>query len=302
VHWLDRLSLRVLQRMQIFEGGWGDVEQFRARAAEGNSVRAASRLEFTWSAPQRVRGLTVQDGVAVSPSAELLPSNIATVHVRRVLTPRPAKRRVVVPPSWGDGGYGMRMWLVGALVAQGLEPWLLEGAYLGARAAPMPKVEDFLRMGFAHIEEVRALLQTHTDEEVPTAVAGYSMAGQLGSHAVATLPFEVPVVAMAAPTSADVVFIEGPLSKQVKWEALGDDAREKMREVLQHANLLKLEVPRSAKRAVAFNAGDGIVAPAATQQLAKHWGVEPMKLSTGHAGAYVFERRALQRFIADTLR
>lgn len=302
MHWLDRLSLRVLQRMHIFEGGWGDVEQFRARAAEGNQVRPARKLELTWGPTQRLRGLTVQDGVAESPSAELLPSTIATLRVRRILTPRPAKRRVVIPPSWGDGGYGPRMWLYGALVAQGLEPWLLEGAYLGARAAPMPRVEDFLRMGFAHIEEVRALVQTHHDAGVPTSVAGYSMAGQLGSHAVATLPFEVPVVAMAAPTSADVVFIEGPLAGQLRWEALGDGAKEKLREVFQHADLLKLEPPKSTKRAVALNAGDGIVAPGSTGKLAKHWGVEPLTLRTGHTGAYVFERRALQRFISDTLR
>lgn len=302
MHWLDRLSLRVLRRMQIFEGGWGDVEQFRARADETNAVRAAQKLDLTWSPPHRVRGLTVQDGVAKSPASSLLPDGLSTLHVRRVLTPRPAKRRVVVPPSWGDGGYGPRLWLFGALVAQGLEPWLLEGAYLGARAAPMPRVEDFLRMGFAHIEEVRALLQTHHDEGVPTALAGYSMAGQLGSHAVATLPFEVPVVAMAAPTSADVVFVDGPLSGQVRWEALGDGAREKLREVLLHADLMKLAVPRSVKRAVAINAGDGIVAPRATHELAKRWNVEPLTLRTGHTGAYVFERRALQRFITDTLR
>ncbi len=300
MHWLDRLSLRVLRRASIFQDGWGDVLPFEARGREAHTVRPASSLSFTWLPPRRERGLTIQDGTAPSPVGDL-PSNIATMHVRRVLTPRPAKRRVVVPPSWGEGGYGPRMWLVGALVAQGLEPWLLEGAYFGARAAPLTRVEDFLRMGLAHIDEARSLLQTHADEGTPTGLAGYSMAGQLGSIAAATMPFEVPVVAMAAPPSADVVFVEGPLSAQLRWERLGGDARVKVPDVMRRVSLLDAPPPRSPRRAVVINSGDGIVNPEATARIAAHWGVEPVKLATGHLGAYALERRALQQVIAQTL-
>ena len=107
------------------------------------------------------------------------------------------------------------------------------------------------------------------------------------------------------PAQAFVLLDRGPGTGgawQLRWEALGDGAKEKLREVFQHADLLKLEPPKSTKRAVALNAGDGIVAPGSTGKLAKHWGVEPLTLRTGHTGAYVFERRALQRLISDTLR
>ena len=297
MHWLDRLSLRFIQREKVFEAGWGELTQFEALGEALKTPHSAPRLSLKWDPPKRERGLLVQDGTAPSPSALLAD----TLRVRRIFTPRPLRRRVVVPPSWGDGGYGARMWLVGALVARGLEPWLLEGAYLGARKAPMTKVEDFFRMGLCHIEEIRALLQTHQDDGVLTSVAGYSMAGQLGSQAVQSLPFDVPVVAMAASASPDVVFCDGPLSSQVQWQVLGEGARERLKDAMRRVSVLDLAPPRSARRAVVLNTGDGIVAPGSTEKIARHWGVEPVRLATGHLGAYTLERRRLQQVIAQTL-
>lgn len=193
------------------------------------------------------------------------------------------------------------MWLVGALVARQIEPWLLEGAYLGERAAQLSTVEDFFRMGLSHIEEVRALAQTHHAEGARTAVAGFSMAGQLGSMAVQSLPFELPVVALAASPSPDVVFVDGPLSRQVQWPHLGDDAKERLRAAMRHVSVIDQPPPTSARKAVVLTEQDGVVAPEAQARIAAHWGVEPTKLRTGHLGAYVFERRRLQQVIADTL-
>lgn len=300
MHWLDRLSLRYLKRQHVFEAGWGALEPLIPFGEKLKAPHEAPTLRFTWEAPKRERGLLVQDGTAPSPS-EVLPEALRTLKVRRILPPRPARWRLVVPPSWGDAGYGPRMWLVGALVARQIEPWLLEGGYLGARAAPMQTVEDFFRMGLSHIEEVRALVQTHRAEDALSAVAGFSMAGQLGSMAVQSLPFEVPVVAMAASPSPDVVFCDGPLSMQVQWPALGDDAKERLRTAMRHVSVLDQPPPRSPRKAVVVTQADGIVAPQATERIARHWGVEPVRLATGHLGAYALERRRLQRVIAETL-
>lgn len=300
MHWLDRLSLRWLKRQHVFEGGWGELDGLIPHGEKLKVPHAAPTLKFEWSAPKRERSLTVQDGLAPSPS-EVLPNALKTVRVRRILTPRPARTRLIFPPSWGDGGYGARMWLVGALVARNIEPWLLEGAYLGERAAQLKTVEDFFRMGLSHIEEVRALAQTHHAEGARTAVAGFSMAGQLGSMAVQSLAFELPVIAMSASPSPDVVFIDGPLSMQVQWPHLGDDAKERLRTAMRHVSVLDQPRPTSARRAMVITEQDGIVAPAAQERIAAHWDVEPTKLRTGHLGAYVFERRRLQQVIADTL-
>jgi hypothetical protein len=154
-------------------------------------------------------------------------------------------------------------------------------------------------MGLSHVEETRALVETAAAGGLAVAVAGYSMAGQLGSIAVVTLPREVPVIAMAASDSPAVVFCDGPLSRQVRWDALGPDGRERLREAMEFSSLLHLPPPKSPRRAVVVTEADGVVSPRATERIAAHWGVEPTRLSTGHVGAYALHRRGLQRLIAD---
>jgi hypothetical protein len=70
---------------------------------------------------------------------------------------------------------------------------------------------------------------------------------------------------------------------------------------MRHVSVLDQPPPRSERKAVVITEGDGIVAPDATERIARHWGVEPTRLRTGHLGAYVLERRRLQRVIAETL-
>jgi hypothetical protein len=302
VHWLDALSIRWLKRSPIFAGGWGQLDEVEAFAHTLKTPSPGTPLSITWGPIRRETSLSVQDGTAMSP-AKILPSALRMIHVRRVLTPLKPKKRLIVPPSWGDAGYGPRMFLAGALVARGIEVWLLEGAYFGKREAKIDTVEDFFRMGLGHIDEVRALLETHQQDGLATSVAGYSMAGQLGSMAVQSVPYEVPVVAMACAPSPDTVFVEGPLSQQVQWAAIGgiESAREKLTSAMRHVSVLDQPPPKSSKRLVALNAKDGIVAPAATRKMAAHWQVEPIELSTGHVGAYALHRRKLQDLIARTI-
>lgn len=301
MHWLDSLSIRWLKRSPIFAGGWGELRDAEAFAETLRTPSPGKQLSFTWGPIHRDTALSVQDGTAMSPAA-ILPSSLRTMYVRRILTPGKAVRRLIVPPSWGDAGYGPRMFLAGALVARGIEVWLLEGAYFGKRQAEISKVEDFFRMGLGHIEEVRALLETHQhDGGLPTSVAGYSMAGQLGSMAVQSVPYDVPVVAMACAPSPDTVFVEGPLTQQVQWATLGDGAQEKLAGFMRRVSVLDLPAPKSSKRAVVVNRKDGIVDPEATRKFAAHWNVEPLELATGHVGAYTLHRRTLQRVIGDTI-
>ncbi|MFT3710005.1 MAG: alpha/beta hydrolase family protein [Archangium sp.] len=299
MHWLDSLSIRWLKRTPIFSKGWGSLDEVEAFAQTLRTPSPGKPLSITWGPIHRDTSLSVQDGTAISP-AQILPSSLRTMHVRRVLTPLAAKKRLIVPPSWGDAGYGPRMFLAGALVARGIEVWLLEGAYFGKREAKLDTVEDFFRMGLGHIDEVRSILETHQQGGLATSVAGYSMAGQLGSMAVQSVPYEVPVVAMACAPSPDTVFVDGPLTSQVQWNALGGD-RERLRAAMRHVSALDQPPPKSQKRLVALNTKDGIVAPDATRKMAAHWGVEPVELSTGHVGAYALNRRKLQDLIARTI-
>ncbi|MBL8923504.1 MAG: alpha/beta hydrolase family protein [Myxococcaceae bacterium] len=221
----------------------------------------------------------------------------------------PTRARVLVPPSWGDEGFGRRTHLFDALRYQGVELWLLEGAYFGSRRAAaqqgmnLPTVGDFLRMGLANVVEVRALVATALEAKpsLPVALAGYSMAGQMSAHAAASLDVEVPVTVMAPPDDASVVFCDGPLAASVDRAALGDEGMERLRAVLRQLSVLHQPVPRSRQRVVVAMRRDGVVAPAAMERLARHWGVTPTWVDSGHLGAWAFHGRALRRAVLTTL-
>ncbi len=217
------------------------------------------------------------------------------------------RARVIVPPSWGDEGFAKRRYGFGALVERGLELWFLEGPFFGTRRLGGSKltlstVEQFLLMGLANVVELRAVIGAARADGVPLVVAGYSMAGQLAAQAVATLPWELPVVSMAPSDSAGPVFVDGPLSGAVHFDALGFSGRRRLAELLfARSRVQVLPPPRSPKRVVVANRHDGIVPPSSMERLAQHWGVAPRWIESGHLGAFLFHRDVLQGAIESVL-
>jgi hypothetical protein len=299
VHWLDSAYLALTSRVQLFSRGWGEHEAVMESAAPLRAPHEPARLKLSWSAADG----PVSIGTAVSPCPRLM-APVSTVTVLRLTPPNP-RARVVLPPSWGDEGFTKRRFGFGGLLARGVELWMLEGAYFGTRRIrarlAMSTVEEFLTLGLATVLELRALVAAARADGRPVAVAGYSMAGQLAAQAVATLPWEIPIVAMAPSDSAGPVFIDGPLSKAVDFAALGDDARERLGQLFHRSRVQALPPPRSKRRTVVATRRDGIVPPTAMERLAAHWDVTPRWLDTGHLGAYLFHRDVLQRAVLEAL-
>lgn len=295
VHWLDRAYLAILRRGRMFSRGWGAHEDVMQAAAPLLEPHAPQPLELTWS----------ENGIGTAPSpCTRLTGPSSTLTVLR-LSPKKPRARVVLPPSWGDEGFTRRRFGFGALVAHGIELWMLEGVYFGTRRTPgettFSTVEQFLTLGLANVLELRALVAAARSDGLPVALAGYSMAGQLAAQAAATLPWEIPVVAMAPSDSAAPVFLEGPFAGDVDFKALGHDSRERLEQLFFRSRVQVLPPPPSKRRFVVATRRDGIVAPQAMERLASHWNVAPRWLDTGHVGAYVFHRDALQRAVLEAL-
>lgn len=304
MHWLDAVYLRWTKRQPLFERGWGEVEGPLAHvpALLKRSVPEPLALEFM---PTSAR----TDEAFVTSPAPLLEHATSRLHIVRLRAKGPNRARLIVPPSWGDEGFGARSYLVNALRYDGVEVWLFEGAYFGSRRAAgqrgvgLHTVGDFLRMGLANVVEARALVMTALAMEptLPVALAGYSMAGQMTAHTAASLDLEVPVTVMAPSDDASAVFCDGPLSRGVTWSALGDDAVERLRVVLRSLSVLAQPPPRSARRLVVATKADGIVPPSSMQAIAKHWSVTPTWIDSGHLGAYAFHRGSFGRAIRSML-
>ncbi len=299
MHWLDSAYLLLSRRLRLFHRGWGDLEPVMQAAAPLLNPHPPAPLELAWQ--QKGRGLAL--GSAPSP-CPFLPGASAALQVLK-LSPEKVRARLVLPPAWGEEGFMQRRFGFTALLREGVELWLLEGAFFGSRRDGGPPhlatVRDFLLMGLANVLETRALVGAARADGTPVAVAGYSMAGQLGAQAVATLPWDVPVVAMAPSDTASAVFLDGPLSKTVAFGSLGLDARARLQELFDRARLQVLPPPRSPKRVVVGTRLDGIVPPEAMERVAQHWSVKPRWVESGHLGGYVLHRKVLQRAVMDVI-
>jgi hypothetical protein len=305
MHWLDALYLRLTRRARLFTGGWGDPDRPLEHVAPllTRSVPEPLRLEFLPTAAR------TEEAFVLTP-APLLPPEAARLHVTRLRAQGELAARLVVPPSWGDEGFRTRTRLLNDLRYRGVEVWLFEGAYFGSRrlegqrGAAVRTVGDFLRMGLSNVLEARALVMTALEARprAPVVLAGYSMAGQMAGHAAASLDAEVPVVAMAPPNEASVVFCDGPLSEGVEWGALGDGAKERLRRALQQLRVSDQPPPWSSRRVVVAPRFDGIVAPSSMEQVARHWGVTPRWVASGHLGAYALHGRELRAAILGAVR
>ncbi len=296
-HWLDRAWSTFSRQPALFAKGWGALEPLDALAAHLRTRPEVEPLALKW------RGDLAS---ARSPFA-LLPDSISTVQVKRLRPVGKTFARLLVPPSWGDEGFGMRTYLFGALARSGIEVWLLEGAYFGARAFPgirglaLPTVADFMTMGLANVVELRALAATARADGLPTGIAGYSMAGMLAGLVSATVPFELPVAALVPSENAGPVFLGGPLGARVDYEALGPSSRARLAALFEAHGVCATAPPLSTRRVVVVTRRDGLVPPSSQQKVAQHWNVTPMWLDSGHLGAYVFERSALRRAVLGGL-
>ncbi len=295
MHWLDAAYLKFTPRVPLFSRGWGDHDAVTLATVPLLTPHEPEPLQLTWNGAL---------GTAKSPCV-MLPAGVDVLSILRLPPVGQPRARVLVPPSWGDEGFSQRKFGFGALVERGFELWLIEGAFFGSRRAgkklALSTVQEFLLLGYANVLDLRALIGAARADGTPVIVAGYSMAGLLAGQAVSTLPWEIPLVTMAPPDSAAPVFIDGPLSKAVSFEMLGDDGRKRLAEVFTRSQIQVLAPPRSRKRIVIANRRDGIVPPSSMERVAKHWGIEPRWIDSGHLGSYVFHRKVLHAAIASVL-
>lgn len=307
MHWLDALYLK-LPRVGLFSAGWGDWERVLEAAQPYALPSEQAPLPIRWSMPTISGGIEHRLGTAKSP-APLIGEDLEELEVLR-LTPvgRPVRARCIVPPSWGDQGFRERTLMLSALVSEGFELWFLEGAFFGGRrptgqqGVGLRTVAELLQMGLCNLTELRGLVSAARDAQpsAPVILVGFSMAGTFAAQAAATLPWDIPVVAMAPSDSAVAVFCEGPFSKTVVWSALGGN-RTRLEEVLAQFGITVLAPPPTQRRFLLATRHDGIVPPSAMERVAAHWKVAPRWVESGHLGGFFFHRRAMHRAIRESL-
>jgi hypothetical protein len=318
MHWLDSLVARLMtRRPRFFEDGWG-ASSLLERLTRGPHGFALPELdEVRLSAPRREGRLLVQEGRFPSPAAVgPLPASCAEARFQ-LLLPRDAGP---LPPvclflaASGDHGFGVRRYLAGPLLSQGVGALLLENPYYGSRRPPEQRgeavrtVADLLIMFRATAVEAVALLGWLLARGHPkVGISGYSMGGSMAAYCASLFPLPAAVVPLAVAHSAAPVFTQGVLSAVPDWEALGrtcggaEAARQRLGELLETLSITALPPLSNPRRAILVAAReDGFVPSASTLRLLRHWrGAELRYVPGGHASALVTGRAVIARAILD---
>lgn len=305
--WLDRTYLALSRPLGCFVGGFGD-ESILERAFDPEPRPAPEPPRIRWTRARVHGSLRITEGELDSPEAALP----VECRVARVCLLRPrktvARSLAVVLASWTDEGFVARRRIFTRAVEAGVACLFLENPFyggrrrIGQRGACLRAVSDIVWMGRAAVRESHALLAWAKSEGYArTGVVGYSMGGQMAAMSAALAPWPVHVVAMAPAATAASVFLDGPLRRDVAWEALGEGGEARLRAILTSLSVLAL--PPVANPTWATLVGtrhDAIVPPEDAVAIARHWRTGVRWLDDGHVSAIALRSHALAQAVVDT--
>jgi hypothetical protein len=312
MHVLDFLFGATARGPRFFQDGWGDrtlCEEIDPPALAAEPPRWISpRL----GEPMRAFGGLLYEGTFESPE-DRLPECARTARVRLLLPDDEVRGVAVHLAASGDQGFSVRLRFAAPLLQHGLGALVLENAFYGARRpANQPRhavrsISDLHLMGAATFQEGRSLLRWLRDErQVPlVGITGYSMGGQLAAMVGASVPFPCAVVPMAAPCAPDSVLRDGCLRHLAEWTAIaagGDDAlaRRALCDHLSRFSVTRLPPPVVPTAAIVVGtAEDGIVPPAESERIARHWRAELRWLPAGHVSAVLRHQGEMREAIGD---
>jgi pimeloyl-ACP methyl ester carboxylesterase len=296
-----------------FGGGWGDEAVLRRFDADDPFEPGPEPILPRFGEPQPAgAGRCFRDGTFRSPLAGEVPEPVATGRVRHLFRPGARRRATVVLLSGsGEEGYALRSAIHGPLVDAGVELWMLESPFYGARRAPgqrsaeLPLVSEQALVNLGMVAEGRGLLLGLRQVQAePVVVAGYSMGAYMASLVAVRTPFAVGVVALAGGDSARDIYTRSLLSLSIDFHRLGQGDAEAARARLgdfYHRTRLSLRAPplRPDAAVVLGARRDGYIPPRETEALHRHWrGSTLLEVDAGHISAVLTGRRALREAVA----
>ncbi len=308
-HPVDRLGGAIValgpRRRRVFAEGWGE-ERVLARPPLPSGP--PDPVTVAWDPPLPGTDPPLTCGRFPDPDPDL-PAASREATVLRVSPRRDTGRSLVLMAAWNEHDPRRRLAIARRLAARGIESWILENPYYGARrptpasVQPIRTVADFVVMGSAALREGRALLATLHARDRTVGVAGYSMGGNLAALVSATTPFPVATAPLAASHSPAPVFLDGVLRGGIAWDALGGEvaAAPRLRRLLAGASVLAVPAPRHAPAAVLVAARhDAYIPREATLALHEHWDGSSLRWTGGgHATLLWYRTGVLVATILD---
>lgn len=231
---------------------------------------------ITWARGTRRGQLTEQVGTFASPFEEL-PSGVETAQVT-ALFPDDMRAICVFLGGHSETTVKLRRMLARPLTRRGIGALLLQTPYYGVRSPDgqdgraLATVADQFFLSAAVVEEAAALVAWIRARYLPAALYGYSMGGALAGHTACRLPWPITVALGATGISGGTIFARDLIARQVCWDALGDDAPDRLEAMYDALGLGQMTPPIAPDRVTLVGCRrDGMVAPASVEALAARW-------------------------------
>ncbi|MGV8081818.1 MAG: alpha/beta hydrolase family protein [Syntrophales bacterium] len=306
---LDRTYAAWSNRRLFFRQGWGNLALLEEALREDGDSGPVSPVNPAWGNTREEGEALLKEGSFPSPFLHpALPAESRTAWVELVL-PRDWSRRTPVClhfAATGDEGFERRRKALALpLIRSGIGSLILENPYYGRRRPPgqhgkmLNVFSDLWLMAGATIAEGRSLVDWLRREGFERlGVCGISMGGSMAARTAALDSDPLAVTALITPHSASAVFTEGLLKNYCAWDVLNrqldghGDAMERMREILDHTDIRRLQPLRRPEAAFLVGAqADAYISRESVENVHRHWpGSTLTWVPSGHVGAFLFHR------------
>jgi pimeloyl-ACP methyl ester carboxylesterase len=311
---VDRLYAALANRARFFSEGWGDMDALLAESPGWTDTGPPAPAEIQWLKERRQDGALIRTGHFESPyRASGFPEVCRRAYLEWILPPGAGPDTPICLhfAATGDEGFGRRRRAMALpLLRHGIASLLLENPYYGLRRPEgqrgkfLRSFADLWRMGSATVEEGRALLGwLEAQGFTRLGVTGISMGGHMAAGTAALWPGPLATACCITPHSAQVIFTEGILKRQVAWEAMSGvpDPVGRVHRLLAVTDLCSLPPPRRPDAAVIVAGRRDEYIPAYSPvRLQRHWPGSVLHwLDSGHVTAFLFHRRDFVRAVRE---
>lgn len=306
-------------KRQMFHDGWGDQRCLDYVDSVWDSTEDPAPLEINWREHRRYKGdLLVSRGNF--PSTKYFDWLPAEARMAEMLFIRPQhmeiKRAVLIAPTSRESGYNLRTAMAYSLAKAGVACALIDNPFMGKRKpieqfhSVIGKFSDYPLLAGACVEENRMVLNWLRQLGAHTICAtGVSQGGFTAAAAALRLPFEIGVVSVVPPNSAEQVVAEGIPGRLCAWDSLNatcptlGNAKLDMRKVFQRTRLDRIPVPAHQNKIHLIAAHRDRFIPAVSyQELAQHWkDVAIVEWSPGSHLATILDRDRHLRAVKSML-
>jgi hypothetical protein len=279
---------RLPGKKKLFYDGWGNQNTLDQVDKMWDATEPPSDIDIKWeNVTKSTEDYSISTGYFTNKKYfDLLPSESRTV---KIILVKPKENHfhggVFYAPTSREVAFNRRLRIAKKLASEGIATVLIDNPFMGRRKplnqfkTVIAKFSDYPLMIAACIEENRMVLTWMKSMGIERICAtGLSQGAFTSAVAAMKLPFDVKVIAVAPPNSAEDVILRGIPGRLCAWDVLENtcpsriNAMDDMRKVFNRTRLDGISLPNTGTTIHLVAAlSDKFIPSISYSDLAKHW-------------------------------